>query len=67
MKWKLGPRTEKCVRSLDFDVQDVRDLGMRYAGDQKIMDYAWARSSAAGLWAVPSLIYPMCIRSKGDR
>jgi predicted nuclease of predicted toxin-antitoxin system len=28
------------VRSLGFDVEDVRDLGMRYAKDQEIMDYA---------------------------
>ena len=28
------------VRSLGFDVEDVRDLGMRYAKDQEIIDYA---------------------------
>ena len=28
------------IRSLGFDVEDVRDLGMRYAKDQEIMDYA---------------------------
>jgi predicted nuclease of predicted toxin-antitoxin system len=28
------------IRSLGFDVQDVRDLGMRYATDQEIIDYA---------------------------
>ncbi len=28
------------IRSLGFDVQDVRDLGMRYAKDQEIIDYA---------------------------
>jgi predicted nuclease of predicted toxin-antitoxin system len=28
------------IRSLGFDVQDVRDLGMRYARDQEIIDYA---------------------------
>ena len=28
------------IRSLSFDVQDVRDLGMRYATDQEIIDYA---------------------------
>ncbi|NLH20870.1 MAG: DUF5615 family PIN-like protein [Methanothrix sp.] len=26
------------IRSLGFDVQDVRDLGMRYATDQEIID-----------------------------
>lgn len=28
------------VRSLGFDTEDVRDLGMRYAKDQEIIDYA---------------------------
>ena len=28
------------IRSMGFDVQDVRDLGMRYAKDQEIIDYA---------------------------
>ena len=28
------------IRSLGFDVQDVRDLGMRYAKDQEIIDFA---------------------------
>lgn len=28
------------IRSLGFDVMDVRDLGMRYAKDQEIIDYA---------------------------
>jgi predicted nuclease of predicted toxin-antitoxin system len=35
------PRSSAAVvRSLGFDVQDVRDLGMRYARDQEIIDYA---------------------------
>lgn len=35
------PRSSAVViRSLGFDVEDVRDLGMRYARDQEIMDYA---------------------------
>jgi predicted nuclease of predicted toxin-antitoxin system len=35
------PRSSAAViRSLGFDVEDVRDLGMRYARDQEIMDYA---------------------------
>jgi predicted nuclease of predicted toxin-antitoxin system len=28
------------IRSLGFDVEDVRDLGMRYAKDQEIIDFA---------------------------
>lgn len=28
------------VRSLGFDVEDVRDPGIRYAKDQEIIDYA---------------------------
>jgi predicted nuclease of predicted toxin-antitoxin system len=28
------------IRNLGFDVEDVRDLGMRYAQDKEIMDYA---------------------------
>ena len=28
------------IRSLGFDVEDVRDLGMRYARDQEIIDFA---------------------------
>ena len=28
------------IRSLGFDVEEVRDLGMRYAKDQEIMDFA---------------------------
>jgi predicted nuclease of predicted toxin-antitoxin system len=28
------------IRSLGFDVEDVRDLGMRYAEDQEIITYA---------------------------
>jgi predicted nuclease of predicted toxin-antitoxin system len=28
------------IRFLGFDVEDVRDLGMRYAKDQEIIDYA---------------------------
>lgn len=28
------------IRSLGFDVPDVRDMGMRYAKDQEIIDYA---------------------------
>lgn len=28
------------VRDLGFDVEDVRDLGMRYAQDKEIIDYA---------------------------
>jgi predicted nuclease of predicted toxin-antitoxin system len=28
------------ISSLGFDVEDVRDLGMRYARDQEIIDFA---------------------------
>jgi predicted nuclease of predicted toxin-antitoxin system len=35
------PRSSaEIVRSLGFDVKDVRDLGMRYAKDQEIIIYA---------------------------
>lgn len=35
------PRSSaEVIRSMGFDVQDVRDLGMRYAKDQEIIDYA---------------------------
>jgi predicted nuclease of predicted toxin-antitoxin system len=35
------PRSSaKAIRSLGFDVEDVRDLGMRYAKDQEIIDFA---------------------------
>ena len=35
------PRSSaEAIRSQGFDVEDVRDLGMRYAKDQEIMDYA---------------------------
>ena len=35
------PRSSaEVIRSMGFDVQDDRDLGMRYAKDQEIIDYA---------------------------
>jgi len=35
------PRSSaEAIRSLGFDVEDVRDLGMRYAKDQEIIDFA---------------------------
>jgi predicted nuclease of predicted toxin-antitoxin system len=35
------PRSSaEAIRSQGFDVEDVRDLGMRYAKDQEIMDFA---------------------------
>ena len=35
------PRSSaEAIRSLGFDVQDVRDIGMRYAKDQEIIDFA---------------------------
>ena len=35
------PRSSaEVIRSQGFDVEDVRDLGMRYAKDQEIMDFA---------------------------
>ena len=35
------PRSSvEAIRALGFDVQDVRDLGMRYAKDIEIMGYA---------------------------
>jgi len=35
------PRSSvEAIRSLGFDVADVRDLGMRYAKDQEIIDFA---------------------------
>ena len=39
------PRSSaEVIRSLGFDVKDVRDLGMRYAKDQEIMDLLWKRA-----------------------
>lgn len=35
------PRSSaEAIRSLGFNVEDVRDIGMRYAKDQEIMDFA---------------------------
>jgi predicted nuclease of predicted toxin-antitoxin system len=34
------PRSSAEVSTLDFDVKDVRDLGMRYAKDSEIIAYA---------------------------
>ena len=40
------------IRSLGFNVQDVRDLGMRYARDQEIIDYA-LNTGRIFLWTLP--------------